>query len=186
MPPGTLNLDSFFNMRTNSLKKLLDLSRYLSRKVKVWSVRVHWVWCYHCSQMLTDIFFFQKNGNTSMLLLCLSWCYLSLLLSIFFFFFNFGAFLKSCEIQKSKMVDPIWPPLGNNGVFTASYDVITSRCRPQRKHPSTYCLSSRPDCRSFYSYKVMRRGKESPQYPPPKHNDRNVLVGIHFVRYRAT
>ena len=104
----------------------------------------------------------------------------------FFFFFNFGAFLKSCEIQKSKMVDPIWPPLGNNGVFTASYDVITSRCRPQRKHPSTYCLSSRPDCRSFYSYKVMRRGKESPQYPPPKHNDRNVLVGIHFVRYRAT
>ena len=84
------------------------------------------------------------------------------------------------------MVDPIWPPFGNYDVFAASYDVKTSRCRPQRKHPRTYCLFFRPDCRSFYSCEVMEWGKESPQYPPPKHNEYNVLVGIHFARWIAT
>ena len=80
------------------------------------------------------------------------------------------------------MVDPIWPPFGNYDVFAASYDVITSRCRPQRKHPRTYCLFSRP----FIVAKLWSGGKESPQYPPPKHNEYNVLVGIHFVRWIAT
>ena len=39
---------------------------------------------------------------------------------------------------------------------------------------------------AFIVAKLWSGGKESPQYPPPKHNEYNVLVGIHFVRWIAT
>ena len=58
---------------------------------------------------------------------------LSFLIGFNYFSFNFGAFLKFWEIQKSKVMDPIWPPFGNYDVLTASYDVIAFRCRPQGK-----------------------------------------------------
>ena len=39
---------------------------------------------------------------------------------------------------------------------------------------------------AFIVAKLWSGGKESPQYPPPKHNKYKVLVGIHFVRWIAT
>ena len=55
------------------------------------------------------------------------------------------------EVQKSKMADQRWPPFDNYDVIRTSYDVITSRCKPQKKRLLTYYLSSKSHCYSFYT-----------------------------------
>ena len=67
-----------------------------------------------------------------------------------YFSFNFGAFRRFGEIQKSQMEDPRRLPFGNHDVITLSYNVIISLCGPQ-----TYNLSFKPYCHNFYTYEVM-------------------------------
>lgn len=45
------------------------------------------------------------------------------------------------QSRKSKMVDPGFSPFGNYGVISTSYNVITTRYGPQRKHPLIYLPS---------------------------------------------
>ena len=62
------------------------------------------------------------------------------------------------------------PPFGNNNVSITSYNVINSRCEPQRKDLRTYYLPSKCHCHSFYSCEVMEGGgggAESVPHPAP-------------------
>ena len=56
-------------------------------------------------------------------------------------------------------------------VITTSYDVITSRCGPQRSHLCRYYLFSKSYCHNFYTCKVMEGGRNptlaAPHPPPP-------------------
>ena len=80
-----------------------------------------------------------------------------------YFSLNFGA------IQRSKMADPRWPPFENHDVIATSHDVITSRCRPDRKLLWTYYPSSKFHCERFYTCKVMEGRGEPPAPEDKKH-----------------
>ena len=69
------------------------------------------------------------------------------------------------EIQDA---DPTWPPFDNLDVITTQYDVITSRCGPQRKHLWTYYLSSKSRRDSFYTCEVMEGRRIRPPPRPQK------------------
>ena len=56
----------------------------------------------------------------------LSWFWL-----LFLQFWRFPEVLG--KFRASKLQDPRWPPSDNHDVMTTSYDVITSRCGPQKK-----------------------------------------------------
>ena len=92
-----------------------------------------------------------------------------------FCFSNFGAFLKFWGNPRN----PKWRiqdgrHLISYDVITTSYDVITSRCGPHRKHLWTYHLSSKSRCHIFYTCEVM----EAVKPPRPSHTAQKIKVSV--------
>ena len=89
---------------------------------------------------------------------------------LYWFWLLFLQFWRFPEVlgkfRASKLQDPRWLPIDNHDVMTTSYDVITSRCGPQKKRtlpsPSLIVIA--------FILPTLWRGTESalsPPSPPP-------------------
>ena len=83
--------------------------------------------------------------------------YLCSLIGYLYFSLNFDIFLKF-------WANPRWPPFASHDVTITSFDVITSRCEPQRKHVWTTLL---PPSLIIIAFILAKDSPHPPTPPPP-------------------
>ena len=134
------------------------------------SVSAHWFWCYHEKPRQ----FFKENGKSLFkmkeIYFCCSNFYVSSpYLCAVIVCFSLNQFRRFPEVL-GKSRNPRWQPFfHNHDVITTSYEVITSRYGPLRKHLWTYypMVQAKLSSIALSKWRIGRGGGPPPPPPPP-------------------